>query len=312
MNTLFLASNITKYKPPPPIIEKTKQLQPILDKNGIIPFLKGGLGNQMFIIASAYSVHRYLNCELYILNNPPSKHNHLKNNYNNSIFKFIGNHNRRNQSDENYITYLLDQGYKFSTTSYNSRINNTYTPWNYKEISKKTIMANYYQYYPCIKPYKQDIQNLFLKGLNQYINQVKSKFENLNNCAFLHVRRGDYLLISSYNVLPISYYEQSYKLLLEKKSIDKIFIISDDFNWVKQQEFFINIQNKEYYDCNNELEVLSLMTLCEAGSICANSTFSWWGAFLGAYRFNNPVFVPKNWCAEKNINLFPETWNIIQ
>lgn len=53
------------------------------------------------------------------------------------------------------------------------------------------------------------------------------------------------------------------------------------------------------------------MSLCYSGAICANSTFSWWGAFLGAYSQRNPVFVPRNWIREKIWNLFPEEWIII-
>ena len=79
--SLFLFRNKIKKKPHIENMIK-KQEQIILDENGIIPLIQGGLGNQIFIIAAAYTVHRYLRCQLYILNNPPTKHNFLKNYYN--------------------------------------------------------------------------------------------------------------------------------------------------------------------------------------------------------------------------------------
>jgi hypothetical protein len=51
------------------------------------------------------------------------------------------------------------------------------------------------------------------------------------------------------------------------------------------------------------------MSLCNSAAICANSTFSWWGAFLGAYEMRNPVIVPKKWINEPYAeNLIPEEW----
>jgi hypothetical protein len=53
------------------------------------------------------------------------------------------------------------------------------------------------------------------------------------------------------------------------------------------------------------------MSLCTKAAICANSTFSWWGAYLGAYKFRNKVFVPRDWIKQTqyDINLLvPEEW----
>ena len=307
MDNYFLLSNKIKNKP---FREKKIEREiKILDENGIIPLMKGGLGNQIFIIAAAFTVHKYLKCNLFILNNPPSKHNFLNNDYNKTIFRYIGTHINKDQTDKVYLDTLFEKGYKVSYVNKKSR-DKAYSFWNFRNIPKKTIMGDFYQFYPCIKPYENELQNLLLKGLEDFINIIQNKLGSLKNSIFIHVRRGDYLALSFYYyVQPISYYENAYKLLLEKSSdIDKIFILSDDLNWVKEQEFFNNLSNKEYYESNNELEILSLMTLCEKGAICANSTFSWWGAFLGAYRFNNPVFVPNKWCLDKTNELFPKTW----
>jgi hypothetical protein len=53
------------------------------------------------------------------------------------------------------------------------------------------------------------------------------------------------------------------------------------------------------------------MSLCKGGAICANSSFSWWGAFLGSYSERNPVIIPKRWIKNNSsdpIDMFPSEW----
>jgi hypothetical protein len=66
-------------------------------------------------------------------------------------------------------------------------------------------------------------------------------------------------------------------------------------------------------DIQDELESLALMSLCRKGAICANSTFSWWGAFLGTYGERAPVYVPEKWISDPPIvSLFPPEWIILK
>jgi len=334
MNTkayFILTKNKIKYKYKEiqkSIRNNDSVINQIEDENGIFPIVQGGLGNQIFIIVAGYIVSRNLRCKLYILNNPSSKHNFLKNDYNKSIFKLFGTHISKDQ-DYVFINSILEKGYIIAKNNqqfrsyispnfffknknyFDSKIT-AYSYWDFREIHKKTIMIDYYQYYPPIKYYEEEIQNLLINGLEEYINKIKNTMDTTNS-AFIHVRRGDYLDLSNiYLIQPISYYESSYNSLIQKNNnINKIYILSNDFGWVKEQDFFKNIPNKEYYEVENELEVLALMTLCTFGAICANSTFSWWGAFLGTHKANNPVYVPSKWInTSEKINLFPSTWNI--
>jgi len=90
-------------------------------------------------------------------------------------------------------------------------------------------------------------------------------------------------------------------------AVSKILVVSDDVSWVEGQEYFKD-EKFEIYKSDNELETLAVMSACKAGAICANSTFSWWGAFLGAHSVRNPVIVPKNWISLPVVSLFPEEW----
>lgn len=264
-------------------------------EKGIIPIVMGGIGNRMFIIAASYVAHKYSKSPLYILKEPDNnKHNKNKFDYNTSVFKYFGIHLTFSQSN-------------FSFLGYSQFDSNGFNPWEPQIIHPGTIMTSYFQYYPPLAPFEPDLRELFIKGLEEY----RSSFtRDYSNCAFLHVRRGDaHENLQIYYLLPIEYYKECVSKLLDKNKVEKIIIVSDEMSWVREQEYF-NSDLFEIYE-SHELNTLALMSLCKGGAICGGSTFSWWGAFLGAYGSRNPVFVPKNWIKLPVVSLFPKEWSII-
>jgi hypothetical protein len=175
---------------------------------------------------------------------------------------------------------------------------------------KKIVMNGYYQYYPVIKEHETVIRDLFLKGLEADRIQIQQKY-SFDNMGFIHIRRGDYLNHPSvYYIQPIEYYEDAVNIITQSNPNCKFYIISNDINWVKSQAFFSN--PKFIIFEGNEIESMALMSLCTSAAICANSTFSWWGAFLGAYGKNNPVICPKKFVKMPLCeNIFPEDWILI-
>jgi hypothetical protein len=279
-------------------------------KKGIIPFPDSGLGNQIFIYIAGYVASEHLKCPLYLFNNTNCNNSHSNRDYKESIFKYLGNH-------INYPIHQINENPYFCGYSYHHlNIFSGFEPWDFSSINEGMILRSYYQYYPPLIKYESDIRKKLLLGLKPYIDKVKSILNyDFNTCAFLHVRRGDYVIFSDRHYLqPLSYYEYCMKqLLLLNPNVKKILLISDDIDWVKSQYLFTNNYICEVYENDDELESLSLMTLCKAGSICANSTFSWWGAFLGCYENRNPVFVPEKWMlTTSKINLFPDEWIIVK
>jgi hypothetical protein len=279
----------------------------LLSVKGIIPRLMGGLGNQIFIVIAAYIASKNKNCPLYILDNPVSNNAHNINNlnYKESIFKYFGDHVNITQNEQfNY--FLICHGYNFHSPSSNQD-NHAFLAWDPAQVRPGSIMSSYYQYYPTIKPYEEEIRNIILKGLNEYKNLpiIGKK----SNTAFLHIRRGDYLKHPDihYNQ-PLEYYKNALlELILRNRNITEIKVFSDDIEWVKSKNYFQTslftiIEEKD------EIKTLYMMAQCEAGAICANSTFSWWGAFLGAYSKRNPVIIPKKWISSEVVSLFPDEW----
>jgi len=257
----------------------------ILEK-GVIPRVKGGLGNQMFTVAAAYAVHKACNIPLYILQNPSNEHNTKKHDYNLTIFRHFGAH------------YPIPQDNIYFSKYNRFSLGTGFLPWYPSLIKSGTIMDDYFQFYPSLQPYEIRLRELFLKGLT-----IPQK--DYSSYAFLHIRRGDYLKYPDIHYIqPLEYYIKA------SENFTKILVISDDMNWVKGQDF-ISDSKFELFECDDELETMAVMASCKAGAIIANSTFSWWGAFLGAHGCRNPVYAPKKWISLEVISLFPNEWIII-
>ena len=98
----------------------------------------------------------------------------------------------------------------------------------------------------------------------------------------------------------INYYLNSLNYL---KSITnsnfKIFVFSDDIKWCEENFGFLN--NKTFISDNKDYEDLYLMSMCK-NNIIANSTFSWWGAWLNKNE-NKQVIIPSKWFGISNSHL---------
>jgi hypothetical protein len=134
------------------------------------------------------------------------------------------------------------------------------------------------------------------------------------NAVALHVRRGDYLLpkySKVYGATDTSYYDAAIAYVAARVSSPKLFVFSDDIAWCKEHiraPFPVAFMTDETAGpkASGHLE---LMSLCKH-NIIANSSFSWWGAWLN----NNPgkiVIAPKKWeaaIATDAIDTIPAGW----
>jgi len=111
--------------------------------------------------------------------------------------------------------------------------------------------------------------------------------------CFIHVRRGDYVTGGVYACSP-DYYAEAAALVRERVgSSVRFFVFSDEPNWVREMQ--IGGANAEIIDWNGEAPErdLELMRACDH-AIIANSSFSWWGAWLGDLG-ERTVIVPRIW-----------------
>lgn len=130
----------------------------------------------------------------------------------------------------------------------------------------------------------------------------------------VHVRRGDYVSNPHtqryHGVCGADYYSKAEQLLRERLSTFELFIFSDDPDWVKEN---LRFKSRTHYVSHNgpdtDHEDLRLMTTCHH-HVIANSTFSWWGAWLSPHS-NKTVIAPKRWFAEaphSTDDLIPPSW----
>lgn len=169
-----------------------------------------------------------------------------------------------------------------------------------------TDIVGYFQSEKYFESHKQKIieeEFIFKKHI---LEKTDSIFENLKSdlhlCS-LHVRRGDYLKLSdTHPPLEIDYYEQAISFL--PKEID-ILVFSDNIeeakNLLESSELFKE-RKKKYVSENHSIE-MSLMTRCNY-HVIANSSFSWWGAWLSESKC---VIAPKLWFGSSG----PKVWDDI-
>jgi hypothetical protein len=135
-----------------------------------------------------------------------------------------------------------------------------------------------------------------------------------SNAVSLHVRRGDYVerpeIQAIHGNCEIEWYEKALNLLKERVENLKLFIFTDDIEWVRSNMTFdVGTVYVPKYDDGNDHEDLILMSKCKH-HIIANSSFSWWGAWLNGST-SKLVIAPDRWfkSAEKcTIDLIPESW----
>lgn len=151
-------------------------------------------------------------------------------------------------------------------------------------------------------------KDILVKEYGELIDLIK----NSNSCS-LHIRRGDYVVSEKTNnyhgTCTIEYYKEAMRIIKEKINDTFFFVFSDDINWCKanfkgDNIDFIDFMRPDYFD-------MYLMSLCK-NNIIANSSFSYWGAYLNQ-NDNKVVIAPSIWfkneeANKKSAGLIPENW----
>lgn len=143
------------------------------------------------------------------------------------------------------------------------------------------ISYNLHGYFQSEKYFANVNVNTLFKPTQKTLDKVNSLYPILkeSDCISLHVRRGDYLRLSEYHYnLESDYYHKAISMLPDLP----ILVMSDDKDYCK--EIFADYKDRMYF-CDTALDIYDLvaMTLCKH-NIIANSTFSWWGAYLNQHK----------------------------
>jgi hypothetical protein len=246
--------------------------------------IEGGLGNQLFKIASAYSYSKDYNLKLEI--------EHILNNNNrpvywDNILKNIKPYLVSNKQN-NLLYWREEQPTKYSIIPSPSNINNLH-------LYNGIYLYGYLQSSKYFEKYKDDIKKLFkpdIQDLNIIKNKYNFLFENIENVIVVHARRTDYEKFASiHNPLSYDYYINAINIMIQKIK-NPIFLFTSDDNsyW---NELLIKYNNYNMYILNdNEINSFILLQNFQ-NYIISNSTYIWWCVYLSNNVKN--VIAPSKW-----------------
>lgn len=285
--------------------------------------LQGGLGNQMFQYAFA-SILAKRNDTVVLLDNSFFEQTEKKigftprkfeldifeNNYQKALdsdiisFQNLSKiNNLKKKIGLNYPKIYFEQAFNFQKVVLS--------------IKSPVILNGYFQSYKYFIGHEDLIRQLFTFPLNKLDSEnikLLNTIKNSNSIA-IHIRRGDYvndeIAAQFHGTCSLGYYLEAIKLLISKNNEIILVFFSDDNDWVEKQ--FMDLPIAKIFVSHNKNENswkdMFLMSSC-SHNIIANSTFSWWAAWLNLNP-NKIVMAPKNWFAEigKNSNdLIPPKW----
>jgi len=161
---------------------------------------------------------------------------------------------------------------------------------------------------------REDIKKQFCFDILKINQQSKNMLDIIKevNSVSIHVRRGDYMIGDNYkthgDVCTVEYYKKAIGIIVNQVKFPVFIVFSDDVEWARKN---ISLSFPAYYvNWNNGFDSwqdMFLMSSCNH-NIIANSTFSWWAAWLNAYEDKiviHPVSMRKD---IETPDAFPKTW----
>ncbi len=252
--------------------------------NCISSHLAGGLGNQLFQIATGIS-YAIDSSQEYVLSRD-------------SIARWDGG----NQG-QSPITYM-DTLYKnINRTDQTFRDGYTELREKYDALPRELsncMIRGYFQSEKYFKHNKEVIRDIFC------FDHVDIDVDILRNYCSMHIRRGDYIKFDHvYNILDHKYYQDAMSLV----DSDKFIIFSDDMDWCRCN--FIGDQFT-FSNIDDPGAIVLAMSSCDH-NIIANSSLSWWGAWLNN-SMNKRVVAPNKWFVNdlSSDDIIPEEWVLVK
>ena len=186
---------------------------------------------------------------------------------------------------------------------------------NFFNIKPPVLLEGYWQSYKYFNGYDTQIRSeLMFRNPPIAKNLETAELIAKENSVSIHIRRGDYVTNQIANkvhgALGISYYKNAIQRIYDEVDSPHFFVFSDDLAWARNNlGLSVSVTFVAHNTGKSSFEDMRLMSLCKY-NIIANSTFSWWGAWLNK-NSGKIVIYPRNWFNDSGINtqdLTPETW----
>lgn len=269
--------------------------------------LMGGLGNQMFQYAFGRSLSLKKNLkfslDLTFLKDSRPRENFTKRNYELDVFlatprlSYLGEGLKKKLVIRRHL-YEKSMEYDCSLL----------------DVLSRDLYIGYFQ----SPKYFSDVDDIIrldfrFKNISRQSLEVVDEIKRCDSVS-IHVRRGDYLThpaaYSAHGVCTELYYSRAISFIKKHVVSPKFFVFSDDMPWVKENLFKEeNVFFVSHNKCEKSYEDMYLMSQCKH-NITANSSFSWWGAWLNSEK-EKIVIVPEDWFADKTLSskdMFPDEW----
>lgn len=177
---------------------------------------------------------------------------------------------------------------------------------------RKILLAGYFQSHRYAKNFKSHFEDLQL--VQNRIDREKSVASDFSNRLIVHLRLTDYLLEEHFGIPNENYYKNALNIILKLRKFEEVWVFSDDINTAKRLLRLPPRLKISWMKCEqlNPYEVLDLMRLA-SGYIIANSTFSWWAAYLS--QCDNPIVIaPNPWFKgmPSPRHLIPQNWTTVE
>ncbi len=279
--------------------------------------LQGGFGNQMFQYALGKSLQKHTGKKIYF------------------DYSWFKNKEKGVDSSPNgikYRNYELNI-FDINVPSYESKILNLFSVKKkikniYKESIPNKFDSNIYnqpsgtyfdgyfqnpKYLDCIKEdLKKEFKLPVLKTCDKYNENLLNRIKTSTNPVFVHVRRDDYLNFGA--ALDNEYYKEGVKYITQIVKNPTFFVFcAEDTNYI-HENFDIGVNYELIGEKNknesNYYENLRLMMACKYG-ILANSSYSWWAAYLSDMDDKN-IVAPYPWMQDVSNEIICAAWHKIE
>jgi hypothetical protein len=278
----------------------------------------GGLGNQMFQYATAKSISVERNVDLKIDTCKMNNSNFISRDFLLSKFNISAQMAQISEVKEfhnnKYFDFILRKLYQRNIKLTNKIFEKKYFHYDNDILSNhKGYLDGYWQSFKYFENIREILLREFtlVKELNLENKLILNQI-NESNSVSIHLRRGDYIKEQKnkkiYSVFGMEYYENAILYIESKIENPLFFVFSDDLEWVSKN---LNLTNAIFVDANatqNPENDLFLMSNCRH-NIIANSTFSWWSAWLNQSPYKI-IVAPKKWIStlDNLDDLYPKNW----
>ena len=279
----------------------------------------GGLGNQMFqyALGRRLALERSVPLKLYLdwFDKVDDRRYELDQLNINAEIASYEEFFRLKYFSRNWFTRKVYKAYQFVLLYYHKR----YVIEKYEgefdpkihNVPRSAFLLGYWQSEQYFKPIEAIIRQDFSPSIKftKETQALAEKMKRRTNSVSVHIRRSDYMHLPGFLVLPIDYHLRAAAYINQRVSSPHFYIFSDDIEWAREnlklngRMTFIepSAGGKDFPD-------MHLMSQCRH-HINANSSFSWWGAWIGEQP-DSIVIAPKRWFTDKPYpkDMIPERW----